>query len=114
MSKLLLAGAVAMAALFSGFSTSEACPGKEKQAKAEEKAAPSLAVTTAMFKVDGMHCAGCGDHIKEALAKAGGVVKVEVKAADKKVIVTFDKDKITADKIAKLISDAGYPATTEV
>jgi copper chaperone CopZ len=90
-----------------------ACPGKEKVAKTEEKAAPSGAVTTAMFRVDGMHCGGCGDNIKSALAKAGGVHKVEVNAADKRVTVTFDKDKITAEKIAKLISDAGYPARAE-
>jgi copper chaperone CopZ len=104
----LLVGVFAMA-------PAVACPGKEKTAKAEEKApaAPAGAVTTAMFRVDGMHCGGCGDNIKNALAKAGGVHKVEVSAADKRVTVTFDKDKISAEKIAKLISEAGYPATAE-
>src|SRR5262245_37598109 len=97
-SKLKLALAASLfAGVFSMGATSQACPGKEKQAKAEEKApAPVTAsTTTAMFRVDGMHCAGCGDHIKDALAKAEGVSKVEVKQADKKVIVTFDKDKIS-------------------
>lgn len=92
-----------------------ACPEHEKTAKAEDKPAPTNAqVTTAVFRVEGMHCAGCADHVKEALAKAGGVVKVEVKTADKKVMVTFEPSKITAEKIAKMISDAGYPASAEV
>ena len=90
-----------------------ACPGKEKTAKTEEKAPAAVGVTTAMFRVDSMHCGGCGDSIKAALAKAGGVQKVDVSAADKRVTVTFDKDKITAEKIAQIISEAGYPAKAE-
>lgn len=93
-----------------------ACPGKDKEqtAKAEPKqdAIPASA-TTAVFKVDGMHCGGCGDNIKTALAKAGGVYKVDVKSADKRVTVSFDATKISADKIAKIISEAGYPASAE-
>jgi copper chaperone len=106
----LVAGALAVA----GAPDAAACGGKEKSAKVEEKAAPGAVVTTAMFRVEGMHCGGCGDNIKGALAKAGGVHKVEVSAADKRVTVTFDKDKITAETIAKIISEAGFPAKAEV
>jgi P-type Cu+ transporter len=116
MSKIKLAFASSLLAvgLFTA-APAAACPGKEKTAKAEEKpAAPAAQVTTAVFRVEGMHCAGCGDHVKDALAKASGVMKVEVKTADKKVVVSFDSAKITAEKIAKMISDAGYPASAEV
>lgn len=115
--KLALAASFLAGGLsLSAFSTAVACPGHDnKQAKAEEKAPEVTAdATVAMFRVDGMHCAGCGDHVKEALAKAGGVLKVEVKQADKKIVVTFQKTKITAEQIAKLITEAGYPATAEV
>ena len=99
-----------------GVAPASACPGKDKAqtAKAEPKAdvVPASA-TTAVFKVDGMHCGGCGDNIKSALAKAGGVYKVDVKSADKRVTVSFDSTKISADKIAKIISEAGYPASAE-
>jgi copper chaperone CopZ len=115
-SKLSLSLASSVFALGLAVATpAAACPGKEKTAKAEEKpASPAAQVTTAVFRVEGMHCAGCGDHVKEALAKAQGVMKVEVKTADKKVVVSFDAAKITAEKIAKMISDAGYPASAEV
>lgn len=103
---------LALALLVGGAAPAVACPGKEKTAKAEEKV-PAVAVSTAMFRVEGMHCGGCGDNIKSALAKAGGVHKVEVSAADKRVTVTFDKAKISAEKIAQIISDAGFPAKAE-
>jgi copper chaperone CopZ len=109
--KLILASSLFAGALT--VSTAVACPGKEKTAKAEENVPAPATATVAMFRVDGMHCDGCGDNIKTALTKAGGVYKVEVKAADKRVVVTFDKTKITAEKIAKVISEAGYPASAE-
>jgi mercuric ion binding protein len=115
---LTLASALLSGALAFGLSVApaHACPGKDKAqtAKAEPKqeAVPASA-TTAVFKVDGMHCGGCGDNIKTALAKATGIYKVDVKSADKRVTVSFDATKISADKIAKLISEAGYPASAE-
>jgi copper chaperone len=116
MSRFTLALASSMLALGLAFaSPAVACPGKEKTAKSEPaKEAPAAQVATASFRVEGMHCGGCGDKIKEALAKAPGVMKIEVKTADKRVVVSFDKAQITAEKISKLISEAGYPAAAEV
>src|SRR5688500_2285090 len=112
--KLAFASSVLAVGLFS-ISPAVACEGKEKSAKAEQKqGAPAVQVAIATFRVDGMHCGGCGDHVKEALAKASGVVKVEVKTADKRVVVSFDAAKISAEKIAKIITEAGYPASAEV
>ena len=112
--KLAFASSVLAAGLFS-FSPAVACEGKEKTAKAESKqAAPTGPVTTATFRVDGMHCGGCGDKVKDALAKASGVTNVEVKTADKKIVVSFEPAKISAEKIAKIITEAGYPASAEV
>ena len=90
-----------------------ACDGDHKD-EPSQKQAPAAQLKTASFRVNGMHCQGCSDKIKSALAKTGGIHKVEVKQADKKVIVTFDKDKISADKIAKMITEIGYPASAEV
>jgi copper chaperone CopZ len=113
--KLAFASSVLAVGLFS-FSPAVACEGKDKTAKAADSkpAAPVGAVTTAVFRVDGMHCGGCGDKIKDALAKTQGVQKVEVKTADKRVVVSFDSAKTNAEKIAKIISEAGYPASAEV
>jgi copper chaperone CopZ len=58
-----------------------------------------------------MSCDGCGEKVRTALAQTAGVVKVDVKVADKRITVDYDADKLTADKIAKIISDLGYPAS---
>ena len=76
--KITLALASSALALGLAVAPASACPGKDKAqtAKAEPKndAVPASA-TTAVFKVDGMHCGGCGDNIKTALAKAGGAAQ---------------------------------------
>ncbi len=109
-SSLLALGLVSLSPAVAG-----ACEGHEKSAKVEQKAgAPTGQVATATFRVDGMHCSGCTEKVQAALAKVDGIVKVDVKLADKRVVVSFDSAKISAEKIAKLISDAGYPATAEV
>jgi copper chaperone CopZ len=115
LNKITLILASSVLAIGLAAAPSSACPGKEQTAKAEQKkdAPIPASATTAVFKVDGMHCAGCGDKIQTALAKAGGVYKVDVKSADKRVTVAFDATKISADKIAKIISDAGFPAAAE-
>ena len=95
-----------------------ACEGHDKAQAAETEAenrGPAPAhMTTAAFRVNGMHCEGCADKVKEALNKVKGVYKVDVKVADHRVVVSFDADKLTADKVAKAITDAGYAAAAEV
>lgn len=88
-----------------------ACQG-QGDAAAPKKTAPVKKAATASFKV-AMHCGGCGDKIKTALYKEDGVVKVDVKTADKRIVVDYDATKLSADRIAKLIKAAGYDAKPE-
>ena len=117
--KLALASSL-LAGMLSFSTAAMACPGHDKEQSAENdgqngKAGKAPAhVATASFKVDGMHCSGCADHVKEALNKVNGVYKVDVKVADHRVVVSYDTDKTTAEKVAKAISEAGYPAAAEV
>jgi len=74
---------------------------------------PASAIT-ASFRVTGMHCAGCEDHVREALNKLDGVYKVDVKMSDKRVTVAFDKTKVSAEAITKAMNDAGFQANAEV
>jgi copper chaperone CopZ len=108
---------VASSALAFGLAVApaSACPGKEKAqtAKTEPQKDVPATATTAVFKVEGMHCGGCGDNIKTALAKSSGIYKIDVKSTDKRVTVSFDATKISAEKIAKIISEAGFPASAE-
>lgn len=93
--------------------SASACEGhKKKEAgKSEQKEAKKLASAT--FKVEGMHCGGCADKVKAALANKDGIVSVEVKVADSRVSVQYDAAKLTTDQIAKLISESGYKASPE-
>jgi copper ion binding protein len=91
-----------------------ACPGeKEQNTKVDKKQDPHAKVTTASFAVKGMHCDGCGDKVKSALGKVDGILKVDVKIADKRIVVSFDANRTTAEKIAKVISEVGYQASNE-
>ena len=116
-SKIKLALASSLLASMFSFSAALACPDHETKDKAEsaEVKGPAPAhLVTASFHVDGMHCSGCADHVKEALNKVNGVYKVDVKVADHRVVVSFDGDKLTAEKVAKAITEAGYAAAAEV
>jgi len=63
---------------------------------------------TTVFNVEKMMCGGCEANVKKALANVAEIDGVEVDLAAKTVTVEGD---INADDIAKIISDAGYPAT---
>ena len=113
MRKLKLILAAGVLAAVTGGSTVLACPGHDKgKAEAKQQVAPAH-VATASFRVQGMHCAGCADELKTALVKVDGVVTVDVKLADHRVTVAYDKDKTTPEKIAKLMADLGFPAAAE-
>jgi copper chaperone CopZ len=114
--KLALASSLLGTALV--FSSALACPEHDKQKSSQNEAKPAAPVpasaVVAAFKVTGMHCEGCEEHVREALNKVDGIYKVDVKMADKRVIVSFDKAKVSADAIAKVLTDAGYKASAEV
>ena len=61
-----------------------------------------------VFNVEKMMCGGCEANVKKALADVAGVDSVEVDLEAKTVTV---EGAIDAADIAKIISDAGYPAT---
>lgn len=113
MSKLFSVLAAAFLSLGLAAPSADACEGHKGKDAPAAKAQPAQKPATASFKVDGMHCGGCGDKVKAALIKQDGVTKVDVKVADKRVVVDFDAAKISAEKIAKIISDLGYKAAAE-
>ena len=108
--------AAALAVSMSSSSVARACDGDDhaKKEEAPKKKAPAQVKTAnASFHVEGMHCAGCADKVKTALNKTEGVFEVDVKVADARVAVKYDQAKLTPEKIAKIITDAGYKATPE-
>jgi copper chaperone CopZ len=63
------------------------------------------------FKIKGMTCEACTEHINLALSKVPGILeyKTEYKAGSS--IVKFDNSKINQDSIANAINESGYKVT---
>ncbi|MBI4510088.1 MAG: heavy-metal-associated domain-containing protein [Deltaproteobacteria bacterium] len=107
LSAVVLASALSMSVAY-------ACPGHGSEAKAEAKKQQEVKkLASAAFKVEGMHCGGCGDKIKAQLGKLEGIVKVDVKVGEGRVLVDYDAAKLSAGKIAETITGVGYKASPE-
>lgn len=99
----LLVGLVALPATLPG------CGGNT--ATAEE---PVKATHTATVKIEGMTCASCSVTVRTAVNKLSGVASIEVDVAKGSATVKFDSAQVSAEDIAKKITDAGYASTVEV
>lgn len=100
----LLGGALLFAPV-----ASFACEG-DHAAKAEQAPAAKAGEKTLAVAVDGMHCAGCADHVKEAVGKLAGVSSVTPDTKSGTVTVVYDPAKTSPDAIRAALKKAGYPA----
>ena len=51
------------------------------------------------FKIEGMKCAGCSNHLEKELNNFNGVIKATVNLATEKSTVEFDAEKITTEDL---------------
>ena len=74
-------------------------------------AAEAAPADKVVLDVKGMDCAACPITVKAVLRKQPGVedVKVDMKAHTAEVI--FDSGKVAPDKLAHLVTEAGFPTT---
>ncbi len=63
---------------------------------------------TASFGVTGMTCATCAQTITESLQGLEGVEGASVNLATEKATVVYDPEKVTMEKMASAIDQAGY------
>src|SRR6266542_1076531 len=61
------------------------------------------AVTT--FHIEGMTCGACATAVKQVLGKVDGVKDARVSYEEKKAVVTYDPATVTAEKIARTVSE---------
>lgn len=66
---------------------------------------------TATLDVRGMTCPTCPLTVKVALKKQPGVSDVKVDSRHATARVVFDPEKVTVARLAKAVTEAGYPAT---
>lgn len=76
-------------------------------------AAPALAgePKTAVFDVPSMFCSLCPVTVRKALMRVPGVLEAKADLATKRAEAKYDPDKVSAESLAKAVSDAGFPAT---
>jgi Cu+-exporting ATPase len=63
------------------------------------------------FKITGMHCTSCAFNIDGELEDTDGVEEANTNFAKAQTEVKFDPEKVSVDKIIKLIKTVGYTAT---
>jgi copper ion binding protein len=65
---------------------------------------------TIVIPVEGMVCFACAATVKKAIQSLDGVVGVEVSLEKRNAKVTYAANKVSADRIAAAINQAGYRA----
>jgi copper chaperone len=65
-------------------------------------------MANAAFSITGMSCGHCLNRVNNALQKVEGVTAQQVQIGSARV--EFDPQKVTQEKIAEAISNAGYHA----
>lgn len=58
--------------------------------------------------VTGMTCGGCENAVKRAVSSLEGVSDVDASHRENRVTLTYDPAKVTREKIARQIENAGY------
>jgi copper chaperone CopZ len=70
-------------------------------------------IRQAEFKIKGMTCEGCTEHVNGEIAKVTGVIQYKTSYESANSIVTFDNNKTSIDNIAKAINNTGYKVTSQ-
>lgn len=65
-------------------------------------------VATEIIKIGGMHCSSCSLNIDGALEDSDGVISASTNYAKSQTTVAFDPQKITREKMHKIIRELGY------
>lgn len=68
-------------------------------------------IQTAEFKINGMTCSGCEEHVNHEVNKLTGIVKTTVSYENGNAIVEFDQTQTNIDEIEKAIAKTGYSVT---
>lgn len=65
-------------------------------------------IHTVEFKVSGMTCTGCEEHVSHQVNKLDGIVKTLASYENERAIVEFDQSKTSIAEIETAINSAGY------
>lgn len=70
-------------------------------------------IKQAEFKIKGMTCEGCTEHVNSEIGNINGVINYQTSFEKANCIVEFDNRKTSADSIAAAINSTGYKVTSQ-
>jgi len=76
----------------------------EKQVSVVDKAN----IQTTEFRISGMTCTSCEDHVEHAVNKLRGIVEVEASYENENATIVFDSSKTSLLEIKESINSTGY------
>jgi copper chaperone CopZ len=82
-------------------------PNTEKQVIVVDKSD----IKTTEFKISGMTCVSCEEHVNHEVNKLNGIVNSKASYENGNAIVEFDKTKTNEKEIEKAINSTGYKVT---
>lgn len=68
-------------------------------------------ISTTEFKINGMTCASCEEHVNNKVNKLKGIVNSKASYENGNAIIEFDKTKTNETEIGKVINSIGYSVT---
>jgi mercuric ion transport protein len=84
-------------------------PNTEKQIIVVDK----LNIQSTEFKISGMTCASCEEHVNHEVNKLNGIVTSKVSYENGNAIIEFDSTKTNETDITKVINSTGYKVTNK-
>jgi len=82
-------------------------PDNKKQTLVADKSD----VKTTEFKISGMTCTSCEEHVNHEVSKINGILNSQVSYENGNAIIKFDQTKTTIAEIEKVINLIGYKVT---
>jgi copper chaperone CopZ len=67
----------------------------------------------AVFKIKGMTCESCSQHVNSEISKVKGIVAFQTSCENANSIVKFDNSKTSIDSIAAAINSTGYKVVSQ-
>lgn len=75
---------------------------------------PPLFTKVMEYKIDGMTCSGCEQHVINEVNKVSGVIKSQVSYDKGNAIIEFDPALVEEKEVTKAISRTGYKITEKI
>ena len=68
-------------------------------------------IQTAEFKINGMTCSGCEEHVNQEVNKLTGIIQTTVSYENGNAIIEFDQAQTEIEEIEEAIEKTGYSVT---